>query len=450
MKKVGKDTNMKNNFWFRLNRFLEKKAKIRSYGQKVVLILILLFIVTSTVVNLIFTALSLEEEKEDVKKALHKTVVIKEDILLKTLKEIEDNGKIILSQYRRTGTEPDYTSFKRYKIYGIYLKNEGVFLGRVVSPLKKKTEKRYILKDGFIIINVANSFYIYANKSVVRDILDPKKSFISQYEPLFILEKRIKNYKSLICSSKSIRNSNFYIYGCVENLQIIKSQVFSSVVKNATVFSAFFILAMVVYYLIFKNVLLYPVYRLKRDIEDMNRKGLEHVRFELHRFGEDEFAQISRVLEDTRRKILKHQKGMSLVLQTTSKMISMTNDIHRFSLFTVDRLDELIQAEGTVLCLFSKLEKSCAFKVHSDRFLSGNIPVSYEKKEFYKLSKIKDKNKTLLNREGNIHTVSIKKEVNEEYSLFLVSFKKGEKPLEEDINYIDMIVSHLVYSINLP
>ncbi len=440
---------MKNNFWFKLNKFLEQKAKIKSYGQKVVLILILLFIATSAAVNLMFTFLGVEEEKEKVKNALYRTILIKEEILLKTLKEIEENGKLILAQYQNTHVEPDYILFKRYKIYGIYLKNEGIFLGRVVSPLKEKTEKRYILKDGYIVVNIANSFYIYANKSTIEDILNPKKSFIPDYEPMFMLEHSVRNYQSLICSSNKVKSSNLYIIGCVEDSQILKSVILSSIVKNATVFSAFFLLAMVMYNFFFKNVLLYPVYRLKKDIEKMNIKGLEQVRFELHKFGEDEFAQISKVLEETRQKILKHQKGMSLVLQTTSKMISMTNDIYRFSLFTVDRLDKLLQSEGTVLCLYSKLESSCAFKVHSEGLIKGNIPVSYEKKEFSRLSKIKDKNRIFLDKKGDMYIVSIKKEVNEEYSLFLISFKKRDKPSKEDINYIDMIVSHLVYSINL-
>ncbi len=441
--------SMRNNFWFKLNRFLEKRARIKSYGQKVVLILILLFVATSAVVNVIFTIINIKEEKENVKKALQKTVVIKEEILLKTLKEIEDNGKIILSQYRKTEIEPDYTTFKRYKIYGIYLKNDGIFLGRVVSPLKKNTKNKYVLKDRFIVINVANSFYIYASKSAIKDILDPKKSFISNYEPLFILEHSIKKYQSFICYPQKVKSSNFYIVGCVENSQILRSVVLSSIIKNATVFSAFFLLAMLLYSFIFKKVLLYPVYRLKEDIERMNQKGLANVRFELHNFGEDEFAQISKVLEDTRLKILKHQMGMSLVLQTTSKMISMTNDIHRFSLFTVDRLDELLQAEGTVLCLFSKIDNKCVFKVHSDRYLSGTVPISHESEEFSKLSKIREKNRITLSQRESIYIVSIKREVNEEYSIFLLSFKREEKPSEEDINYIDMIVSHLVYSINL-
>ncbi len=444
---------MKNNKIVRLNRILEKYFKVKSYGQKVVLILVLLFTLSFSLVSGIFAYLNLEKEYRNVADALNKAVEIKTDLLLKEFREIENNSKLLITTFKQSDNIIDYSLLKKFKIYGIFLANEGRYIGRKVniSPADIKGYKnyRYALVGNNLIINMNGIYYIFLKKRSLSHILDPNKSFVSDYNPIFMLETRFKKYRSFICEGKHVPNSNFYLIGCVEKGSVTGKEIKKIAVESISLFSTLFILGFIMYHTFFRYVLLYPIQRLKKDIEKMNREGLESVKFTLQMYGEDEFAQISKVLEDTRKKILKHQKGMALVLQTTSKMISMTNDIHRFSLFTVDQLDELLNAEGTVLCLYSKLEDRCVFKVHSDNYLKSTIPSSLEKREFLKLTKIPEKNKMIKERDGYRYLLSIKKEVSDEYSILLVTFKKNEPISDEDMNYLDMVISHLVYSINL-
>ncbi|WP_456393694.1 putative bifunctional diguanylate cyclase/phosphodiesterase [Persephonella sp.] len=441
------------NNWIRFNQFLEKYLKIRSYGQKVVLVLTILFLVSFFLVNFISAYLSYEKELKHTTMNLQSEVEIKSQQLLSKIKSIEDNGKILIASYRQEKIQFNLPLMKKFRVYGIYDAEEGKFLGRKVNippaEFKKNTQAKYSLLGDFLVINLSNLFYIFVKKSHIEDILDPKKSLLAPYEPVFMLEVVPKEYRSFICHQRNVKNSNFYLIGCIEKSTIISKQVRASLVENITVFSTFFILAFLLYNTLFKNILLFPIFKLKEDIEKMNREGLESVQFTLQNYGEDEFAQISKVLEETRQKILKHQKGMALVLQTTSKMISMTNDIHRFSLFTVDKLDELLNAEGTVLCLFSKLDGRCAFKVHSDRYLSSSIPPVLEKNQFLKLSQVQEKNYELREREDFRYIVSVKKDVNDEFSLFITIFKRDEPVSDEDLSYLNMVLSHLVYSINL-
>ncbi|SNZ03101.1 diguanylate cyclase (GGDEF) domain-containing protein [Persephonella hydrogeniphila] len=444
---------MKNSKYVRLNKILEKYFKVRSYGQKVVLILILLFIFSFSLVSGIFAYMNLEKKYKKVAHSLEKSVIIKENLLIKELEDIEDNGKILITTYKQTDINIDPSILRKFKIYGIFVKETGDFIGRRIplSPieLKKYKNYRYALIGDNLIINLRNAYYIITKTRYINHILDPKMSFIYEYNPIFMFETQEKKYKSFICSKRKITESNFYIMGCVEKSSITTKELSSIAAESISLFSTLFILGFIMYHTFFRSLLLYPIHRLKEDIEKMNKEGLENVRFTLHKFGEDEFAQISFVLEETRKKILKHQKGMSLVLQTTSKMISMTNDIHRFSLFTVDKLDELLDAEGSVLCLYSKIEDRCIFKVHSERYLKSTVPSYLENREIEKLSNKTEKNTVLKNTEGHRHVVSIKKEINNEYSIFYITFKKNNPVLKEDLDYLDMVLSHLVYSINL-
>ncbi len=444
---------MENNRIVKFNRILEKYFKVKSYGQKVVLILVLLFTLSFSLVSVIFAYLNLEKEYKNVSKALSRAVDIKTDLLLKEFKEIENNSKLLITTYKQSSDIVDYSLLRKFKIYAIFFEDDGKYIGRRInlSPVDIKSYKnfRYALLGDYIILNMNRVYYIFVKKKYINHILDPKKSFVSDYDPIFMLETHVKKYRSFICEKEVIPESNFFLVGCVEKGAVTGNEIKKILIESISLFSTLFILGFIMYHTFFRNVLLYPIKSLKEDIEKMNREGLENVKFTLQLYGEDEFAQISKVLEETRRKILKHQKGMALVLQTTSKMISMTNDIHRFSLFTVDQLDELLNAEGTVLCLYSKIEDRCMFKVHSDNYLKSTIPSSLEKREFLKLTKLPDKNKMIRDRNGHRHMLSIKKEVSDEYSILLITFRKNEPISDEDMNYLDMVISHLVYSINL-
>jgi len=445
MKKINK--------WIKFNRFLEKRLKVKSYGQKVVLTLTVLFLISFFIVNFMFAYIDYQRELKHVLVNLKNDLEIKSQQLTDRMESIEDNGRILIASYREGRIQFSIFLMKKFHIYGIYDVEEDRFLGKRVDietlNLKNRPNIKYFLVGDFIAINLDNLFYIFFPKKHIEDIFLPQKSLLSQYQPVFMLESSPKKYKSLICQRKKIENSNFYLVGCIEKASIITKQLKTSIIENLMVFSTFFFLAVLLYNTLFKNILLFPVLKLREDIEKMSKEGLDKVRFHLHNYSEDEFAQISQVLEETRQKILKHQKGMALVLETTSKMISMTNDIHRFSLFTVNRLDELLNAEGTVLCLHSKAENKCTLKVHSDRYLSSAIPTVLEDIEFSRLLSVKEKNTVLKNRNGFRYMVSIKKDVNDEYSLFITIFKKNEPLSEEDLNYLDMVLSHLVYSINL-
>ncbi|WP_457643418.1 putative bifunctional diguanylate cyclase/phosphodiesterase [Persephonella sp.] len=447
--------NKTENRWVKLNQFLEKYMGLKSYGHKVVLVLITLFFITFVLANLLLINLSLEKEIKQVTVSLENVVEIKSSQILDRIENIEDNGKILIASFRQQKEKDRFSVplFHKFKVEGIYDVEESTFIGKKLSLLpvdfKKASTAKYSLFGDYIIINLSNLFYIFVKKENVEKILNPDRTLLSEYEPVFILDRKPKNYSAFVCRTKKIENSNFFLTGCIEKNSIVSKKFTEAVRENGIIFLFFFILAVALYGTFFKNILLFPVIKLKTDIEKMNKEGLEKVRFTLHQYGTDEFAQISQVLEETRQKILKHQKGTALVLETTSKMISMTNDIHKFSLYTINRLDELLNAEGTVLCLYSKPEDSCAFKVHSEKYLIGTVFSQLENFVFEKFSEIKRKNSFKQISISPYNIILVKKEVNEEFSIYVTVFRKEGLFSDEDINYLDMVLSHLVYSINL-
>ncbi len=447
--------NKTENRWVKLNQFLEKYMGLKSYGHKVVLVLITLFFITFVLANLLLINLSLEKEIKQVTVSLENVVEIKSSQILDRIENIEDNGKILIASFRQQKEKDKFSIplFHKFKVEGIYDVEESTFIGKKLSLLpvdfKKASTAKYSLFGDYIIINLSNLFYIFVKKENVEKILNPDRTLLSEYEPVFILDRKPKNYSAFVCRTKKIENSNFFLTGCIEKNSIVSKKFAEAVRENGIVFLFFFVLAVALYGTFFKNILLFPVIKLKTDIEKMNKEGLEKVRFTLHQYGTDEFAQISQVLEETRQKILKHQKGTALVLETTSKMISMTNDIHKFSLYTINRLDELLNAEGTVLCLYSKPEDSCAFKVHSEKYLIGTVFSQLENFVFEKFSEIKRKNSFKQISISPYNIILVKKEVNEEFSIYVTVFRKEGLFSDEDINYLDMVLSHLVYSINL-
>ncbi|WP_297455431.1 bifunctional diguanylate cyclase/phosphodiesterase [Persephonella sp.] len=445
------------NRYLKYNQFLEKRAGIKSYGQKVVLVLILLFFISFIAAAAILTVINIQDEIQRIKISLEKTINIEKKLIKKELETIENNAKVFISTYEKkknsTNTNIDFNILKKSHIYSIYNNVEHYTIGRKIPissvELLQYSDDKYILLTDYLIINMQNMYYVFVNKSAFDYILSPQNSPLSDYDPVFVLKNSPKTFSSFICSSSKFENSNFYIIGCVDKSTVIYGKIISTVFGSIVVFSVFFLLSLSFYTFFFKKILLYPINHLRKNVQYMSDKGLEKVTFDLHKYGDDEFAKISQVLEATRQKILKHQKGMNLVLTTTAKMISMTNDIHNFALFAINSLDELLNAEGSVLCLYSKLEDHCSILVHSDNYLLNKIPFNLEEKEFKKLQKTHHANNIILDKNGDRYIASIKKEVNDEYSLYIVIFKRGERLSEEELKYTDMILSHLVYSINL-
>ena len=439
--------------YLKYNQFLEKKFGVESYGQKVVLILIFLFMISFITAVGILTAINIQEEIQKIKVSLKKTIEVEKRLIKKELETIENNAKIFISDYRDKNLNLDFNMLKKFHIYSIYNRVQGYTIGKKFPlssiQLNQYSNNKYILWAEYLIINMENMYYAIIDKSALEHILSPQNFPLGSYEPVFVLQTSPKTFTSFICSHSKFDNGNFYIVGCVEKSAVINKKVISSIIGSIIVFSVFFLLSLAFYNFFFKKILLYPVNYLKKNIQYMSDKGLENVSFDLHLYGNDEFAKISQVLEITRQKILKHQRGMNLVLTTTAKMISMTRDIHNFALFTINKLDELLNADGNVLCLFSKVENQCAVLVHSERYLLNKIPLNLEKNEFRKLQQTYKDNDIIWNENKDGYTVSIKKDIDDEYSLYIVIFKRGEKLSEEELKYTDMILSHLVYNINI-
>ncbi len=182
----------------------------------------------------------------------------------------------------------------------------------------------------------------------------------------------------------------------------------------------------------------------------MNKAGLENVEFNLHKYTSDEFGEISKTLEEARNKLLSEKEKLEIVKKTTEEMSSLSTDLHKFAIYVANNVDKLLNAEGTVIQLVQKSNDAVELSAHSDKFLEKNIPESSVQKVRHELLEIGERNAEKIFN-GELRSIyGIKKEVNDDYYLFTITFFDGNViPKSDDINYVHTILNHLIYNINL-
>jgi hypothetical protein len=309
---------------------LDKTLRLKTYESKILIIFFLILILTVLLFFPIFTYTQIKEEIEFATKGIKNAVKIRSSLFEKRLKILESSLKNLSEKELKT--IPYVVGYKvDKKTYNFF------------DECSKKNKKVSLCKNDLVYVKLKEGLEVIVNKNYFKDVLDAKKGMISVYKPVFFLDTENKNTLYDICFYKTIFGSDIYLIGCVNKSEIIKNHILSSLKQGLFLSLFFLVISYFILKLRLKDIILFPIFYLKKKLEKFDIEKVDKVKFDLQEYVEDEFGSLSNSLEKMRLSILRYNEEIELILDTTSKMVSFTNDIYKFILFTLNKIEKIFE-----------------------------------------------------------------------------------------------------------
>jgi diguanylate cyclase (GGDEF)-like protein len=409
---------------FRINYFVENVLKVRSFATKITLMFLALFTISTIISFGVLSYYHIQQSLKDVKKHIDLATTIRQNLSQQKLEIFTEKIEKMLKNklISEIKSDPNIKVFKE-----------------INEPINKPF--KYFYENGIIYhsYKFGESFYLIGiDEKMLYDIIMSKAGIISIYNPDFYISKTVSNNE--ICSDKKYDNSDFYLVGCIKNETVLKITL-GNVFKDSIIFSSSFISILLLSFFVVRKFILFPLTFLTYKLEEINEKGLEKFKFTLQYFGSDELARVSSLLEEFRKSIVKSNHKFKLIFETVAKMISISNNFNKFAYYTLNRIDKILNMEGSVLISVSKFSKNDI--LYSENAEKKGILIDVNQV----IEKLNNK-KNFIDVNNGKFIIYIKKEVDDDLSLIFIGFSK-EKLKEEDLQYLDVILSNFVYKINI-
>lgn len=289
-----------------------------------------------------------------------------------------------------------------------------------------KNNYKYYLKDKVIYFKFKKNGKEYVaaiDEKLLYSQIMSKYGIVSMYNPNFFLATDTNLNLNDICAYSKYENSNFYLVGCIKKETILK-MAFTEGLKIVIIWSGSFLFLVLLFYFIARRLILFPLNYIKYKLDKLEKKDIRYVKFYLHKFGSDELAKISEKFEEFRIRLIKSQDKIYLVFHTVTKMLSATNEFNKFSKFVLNNLDKILNLEGSYLIYRYNSEEVKSF---SDKYLQDQ------------------KNGLEL---GDFNEIILKRDIDSDSYIEFHGFNK-DKPNKEDLEYLEIILSNLIYVIKL-
>ena len=415
--------------------FLEKIG-LKNYSSKVLFFFSIIFLIAFSVSETLFVFYQFKKEENLMDIGLYNATKIRASLIEKRLQKLKTTLATIYY------TEENLKKLLKLKyITGVYFKGKkyGLFPECDIDIY----DFQYCKNEQSFLIKVKKNFIVSVKKSLIKDILDPKKGMISLYSPEFYLgvPKAKENY---ICSFYKIKNSNIGVSGCINKFQVLKG-IFVRNLLEGTLFFAVFITVGYIFLKLTNRIILYPINLLKEKVLKAKIQGIDKVDFSLEEDIKDEFGKLALLMEEMRLSILKYQNQMDLVMETTTKMISKTNDIEKFTQFVINSLENIFKyVIGNVVYIDAYNEHDKKLGVFSDKFKKNKLDEEMIKNLLNKTNS----NELKIWKEKGKYILIYKKDVENAITIQYALLSRIEIS-DRDLKYINIVLSHLIYSIYL-
>lgn len=403
---------------FKINLFVENVLRIRSFALKITVMFLSIFVFSSILTGVVFSVLKIQENLNIAQSNISLATKIRQHLSQQKLDVYTDKIQKLIE----AGMVEELRKERWIK--------------EIQKTDRVESSYRYSLRDEIIIINV-DGYLISLDKHFLYDIIQARTGVISKFNPIFEVGSIDKAGK--ICSKEKYRDSDFYLIGCIERSFVIKNSIFSSL-KDVSLFLVILIGVSLTIYGFVRKVLLFPIMYIIRRLNEFNIKGIEGVRINLHKFGSDELALISKTLEDFRRLLVRNRQKMDLIFETVNKMISMTNNIHNFGLYVLNQIDKIMNLNGSILIMQST--DGSEEYIKSDRYIKIRRSI-----EDNVIETLKQSGKTSVEIDGRSYIV-MRKSIEDNIGIIFIGVLR-ETLSEEDRKYIDIILSDFVYIVNI-
>ncbi len=389
----------------KLNYFVERVLKVRSFANKIILLFILIFFISSIFALFLISYYVYDSELEKAKKGIDLAVKIRKELSQQKLDTYSKSLPNVIDE----SMDDDYLLYITDKIPDFLKNNYKYYLKDKVIYFKFK-------KDG-------KEYVAAVNEKLLNSQIMSKYGIVSIYNPNFSLATDTDLNSNDICAYSKYENSNFYFVGCIKKEAILK-MAFTEGFKIVIVGSGSFLFFVLLFYFIGRRLILFPLNYIKYKLDEFEKKDIRYVKFYLHKFGSDELAKISEKFEEFRIRLIKSQNKIYLAFHTVTKMLSATNEFNEYSKFVLNNLDKILNLEGSYL---TYRYDSKEIKSFSEKFLQGQ-------------------NDGLELRDFN--EIILKREIDRDSYIEFHGFSK-DKLNEEDLEYLEIILSNLIYVIKL-
>jgi diguanylate cyclase (GGDEF)-like protein len=412
-----------NKICFKINYFVENILKVKSFATKITLMFSFIFILSIFVSFGFLSYIQIKEDFEKAKKHVDLATSIRQNLSQQKLDVILEKHEKLLKNNLLDEIKND----PKIKVF---------------QEIENGEYKNYIYKNGIIYLTIKSSqkkYLIGIDEKTLYDIIMSKYGIVSIYNPIFYISESKNLPNDKICSLKKYNNSNFYLIGCIENKTVLAMSL-EKVLKTSLIFSSIFITILLASFFIVRRIVLFPLVFLTYKLDEINKKGLEKVRFKLQNFGSDELAKVSAMLEDFRKSIVKSRHKFMLIFETVTKMLSITNNFNKFAHYILNQIDRILNLEGSFLISISHISDNTI--LYSNKAEDKKLEIDIKEIE----EKLKDKD-ILIEKDG-YYKIYFKKTVDEDLKLIFIGISK-EKLQKEDLQYLDVILSNFVYTINI-
>ncbi|ACD67158.1 diguanylate cyclase/phosphodiesterase [Sulfurihydrogenibium sp. YO3AOP1] len=384
---------------------MERVLKVRSFANKIILLFILIFFISSIFALFLVSYYVYDSELGKAKKGIELAIKIR-----------KESSQQILDMYSKS--LPNMINESMDNDYLLYITDK--------IPDFLKNNYKYYLKDKVIYFKFKKDGKKYAaavDEKLLNSQIMSKYGIVSIYNPNFFLATDTNLNLNNICAYSKYENSNFYLAGCIKKETILK-MAFTEGFKIVIISGGSFLFFVLLFYFIARRLILFPLNYIKYKLNELEKKDIRYVKFYLHKFGSDELAKISEKFEEFRIRLIKSQDKIYLVFHTVTKILSATNEFNKFSKFVLNNLDKILNLKGSYLIYQYNSEEVKSF---SDKYLQDQ------------------KNSLEL---GNFNEIILKRDIDSDSYIEFHGFRK-DKLNEEDLEYLEIILSNLIYVIKL-
>ncbi len=413
-----------------------EKIGLKNYSTKVLFFFSIIFLIAFSVTETFFVLYQFKEEKNLIDVGLYNATKIRASLMEKRLQKLKSTLSTVYY------SESNLKKLLRLKYITGLLYN-GKKYGLFPDCNLRFYNYKYCKNEGVILIKVKKNFIVAVKKNLIEDILDPNKGMISLYSPVFYLGV-VSPKENQICAFYKIKNSNIGVSGCVDKIEVFKGILLKNLIEG-TLFFAIFVTIGYIFLRLTNRIILYPINSLKEKVLAAKIQGIDNVEFSLEGEVKDEFGKLALLMEEMRLSILRYQNQMDLVMETTSKMISITNDIEKFTKFVIDSLENIFTyVIGNVAYIDDYYEQNKKISIYSEKFKKNKI----DEELILNVINKTEKDKPKIWKEKGKYIFVYKKDIDSTINISYALVSRIEIS-DRDMKYINIVLSHLIYSIHL-
>ncbi|GEM_PF-2004311 len=366
----------------RINGFLERRLRITSYPLKVVILFALLIFISMVLSFGVDLFKSVREVKEELTLAAKKAAMFRTTAINNTMLTILQSDMSLALLAEREGKDSLEPFMGNYILCA---RGPDFYIGpvdiinveRAIAESKGRGIYFHLYPEnwlGVAVVRVGNRVYAFCHSVPhLKQILNKELGAISRYGAEFYYGQKPNINEDDIFVSFENAYSNASMFVVISSVNLIKTLIRERIILYVRLY-LIFLLFLTISYIFWSNLVNYPVRKLRRVVEELE-KGNYSVDFSELLKARDEFGLISRLLKSFTDETSKRLQKMELILETAFNPVSTPEEANTFVRLTLNRLDEILSTEGSLFIAQDMRTGKLSIFVPSNRLREEDVEV---------------------------------------------------------------------------